>query len=85
MVNAATTQEDSPYSALVGHFVPVVAKAINEGPSPQPIADAVKAIIEDEKSKIAIPVGIEATSFIPMRKELSDESFEAKVKETFGL
>ncbi len=85
MVNAATTQEDSPYSALVGHFVPVVAKAINEGPSPQPIANTVKAIIEDEKSKIAIPVGVEATSFIPMRKELSDESFEAKVKETFGL
>ena len=49
VANAQTTSEDSPYKALVSHFVPIVAKAINEGPNPQPIADAVKEIIEDEK------------------------------------
>jgi len=85
VANAQTTSENSPYKDLVAHFVPVVAKAINEGPSPQPIADAVKAIIEDENSLIAIPVGTEATSFVPLRKELSDEEFETKVKETFGI
>lgn len=84
-VNLATTSENSPYKDLVAHFVPIVAKAINEGPSPQPIADTVKAIIEDENSLIAVPVGGEATSFVPLRKELSDEDFEVKVKETFGL
>ncbi|RUM66046.1 MAG: SDR family NAD(P)-dependent oxidoreductase, partial [Sulfurimonas sp.] len=43
-VNAQTTADDSPYKALVDHFVPMVAKAINDGPDPQPIAQAVKAI-----------------------------------------
>jgi len=32
---------------LVFHFVPIVATAINEGLNLQPIADAVKEIIED--------------------------------------
>jgi len=85
VVNAKTTAKESPYKNLVAHFVPIVAKAINEGPNPQPIADAVKNIIEDENSPIASAVGGEATTFIPMRRELTDEAFEIKVKETFGL
>ncbi len=84
-VNAKTTAEDSPYSDLVAHFVPIVAKAINEGPDPQPIAQTVKEIIEDDDADIFIPVGIEATTFLPMRKSLSDAAFERKVKETFGI
>ncbi|NRA83597.1 MAG: SDR family oxidoreductase [Gammaproteobacteria bacterium] len=85
VVNAATTDDNSPYKKLVAHFIPIVATAINEGPSPQPIADAVKRIIENENSPIATPVGTEATTFIPLRKELSDQAFEQKVKQTFGL
>lgn len=85
VANTQTTSEDSPYKELVAHFVPIVAKAINEGPNPQPIADAVKSIIEDKDSAIAIPVGAEATTFLPMRKELSDEEFEQTVKSTFGI
>lgn len=85
VANAQTTSEDSPYKDLVAHFVPIVAKAINEGPSPQPIADAVKNIIEDENSDIALEVGVEASTFVPLRKELSDKDFENKIKETFGI
>lgn len=85
VANAQTTSEDSPYKELVAHFVPIVAKAINEGPNPQPIADAVKNIIEDENSDISIPVGVEAETFVPLRKELSDIDFEQKIKETFAL
>lgn len=66
-------------------MVPIVAKAINEGPDPIAIANAVKNIIEDENSNIAIPVGAEATTFVPLRKELSNEDFEKKIIETFGL
>ena len=62
-----------------------MAKAINEGPSSQPIADAVKNIIEDENSEIFIPVGDEAKTFIPLRKELSDKAFEQKVRDTFSI
>jgi NADP-dependent 3-hydroxy acid dehydrogenase YdfG len=85
VVNAKTTSEDSPYKELVAHFVPIVAKAINEGPNPQPIADAVKCIIEDEDSEIFIPIGAEAETFVPMRKSMEDREFEQKVKETFGI
>ncbi len=85
VVNKETTSEESPYKELVSHFVPIVAKAINEGPSPQPIADAVKDIIENEESDIFIPVGGEAETFVPMRKNMTDREFEQKVKETFGI
>ena len=69
----------------MAHFVPIVAQAINEGPSPQPIADAVKEIIENEDAEIFTPVGAEAESFVPMRKTMEDKEFEVKVKETFGI
>jgi NAD(P)-dependent dehydrogenase (short-subunit alcohol dehydrogenase family) len=85
VANSQTTSEDSPYKELVAHFVPIVAQAINEGPSPQPIAEAVKEIIENEDADIFIPVGAEAESFVPMRKSMSDREFEGKIKETFGI
>ncbi len=85
VANAQTTSENSPYKDLVAHFVPIVAKAINEGPSAQPIAEAIKMIIEDENAPIAVPVGVEAVTFVPLRKELSNEDFEDKVKATFGI
>ena len=85
VANSATTAEGSPYRDLVGHFVPIVAAAINEGPSPEPIAEAVKAIIENADSPIAVPVGSEAETFVPLRRSLDDKEFEAKVIATFGL
>ncbi|MDD5372955.1 MAG: SDR family oxidoreductase [Sulfurimonas sp.] len=85
VANAKTTSENSPYKDLVSHFVPIVAKAINEGPNPQPIADAIKMIIENEDADISIPVGGEATTFVPLRKALSDKEFEQKIKDTFGI
>ena len=85
VANAATTAEASPYRELVAHFVPIVAQAINEGPSPEPIARAVKDIIENPHSDIAVMVGTEAEQFVPLRRSLSDKEFEAKVVGTFGL
>lgn len=85
VVNAKTTDVNSPYKDLVAHFVPIVANAINKGPSAQPIADAIKKIIEDKNSEIFVPVGGEAETFIPLRKELSDKVFEQKIKDTFGI
>lgn len=85
VANSQTTSEKSPYKELVSHFVPIVAKAINEGPNPQPIADAVKEIIENEDADIFVPVGAEAETFVPLRKELNDKEFEQKVKETFAI
>ncbi|QEY59731.1 SDR family oxidoreductase [Pseudomonas sp. C27(2019)] len=85
VANSKTTSADSPYKDLVSHFVPIVAKAINEGPGPLPIAQAVKNIIENEASDIAVKVGQESELFVPLRKSMDDKAFEEKVKETFGL
>lgn len=85
VANIKTTSDDSPYKNLVDHFVPIVGTAINDGPHPQPIANAVKEIIENENANISIPVGVESETFIPLRKKLSDEAFENHIKETFGL
>jgi NAD(P)-dependent dehydrogenase (short-subunit alcohol dehydrogenase family) len=85
VANVQTTSETSPYKELVAHFVPIVGAAINEGPSPMPIAQAIKSVIENENSEIAIKVGKEADTFVPLRKELNDKEFEEKIKETFGV
>ena len=85
VANAATMAEDSAYRELVAHFVPIVAQAINEGPSPEPIARAVRKIIENPDSDIAVMVGTEAEQFVPLRRSLSDKDFEARVIGTFGL
>ena len=85
IANEATMSESSPYKDLVAHFVPIVAKAINEGPSPQPIANAVKHIIEDDTTDIFIPVGTEAENFIPLRYQMKDKEFENEVKKIFGI
>lgn len=85
VANPETTSDFSPYRALVAHLVPIVAKAINEGPSPEPIARAVKDIIENEDSDIAVMVGQEAEQFVPLRRSLDDKAFEARIIETFGL
>ncbi len=85
VVNEDTLIEESPYKELVSHFVPIVANAINEGPRPLPVAQAVKSIIENEDADIFVPVGAEAERFVSLRKELDDKTFEKRVKETFGI
>jgi len=85
MANPATVSAASPYAALAAKLIPVVAKKINEGPDPVAVAEAVLRVIEDAGSPIRTPVGVEAETFVPMVKQLTDEAFEAKVKEIFGL
>jgi NAD(P)-dependent dehydrogenase (short-subunit alcohol dehydrogenase family) len=85
VANPATVSPASPYVALASKLIPVVAKKINEGPDPVAVAEAILRVIEDAGSPIRTPVGVEAETFVPMAKRLSDEAFEAKVKEIFGL
>ena len=85
VANPVTVSPASPYAALASKLVPVVAKKINEGPDPVAVAEAVLRVIELAASPIRTPVGVEAETFVPMAKQLTDEAFEAKVKEIFGL
>ncbi len=70
VANPATVSPASPYAALAAKLVPVVAKKINEGPDPVPVAEAVLRVIEDAGSPIRTPVGVEAETFVPMAKQL---------------
>ena len=85
VANPATVSAASPYAALAGKLIPVVAKKINEGPDPLAVGEAVLRVIEDSGSPIRTPVGVEAETFVPMAKQLPDEAFEVKVKEILGL
>jgi NAD(P)-dependent dehydrogenase (short-subunit alcohol dehydrogenase family) len=85
VANPATVSAASPYAALAAKLIPVVAKKINEGPDPVAVAEAVLRVIEDAGAPIRTPVGVEAETFVPMMKQLTDEAFEAKVTEIFGL
>jgi NAD(P)-dependent dehydrogenase (short-subunit alcohol dehydrogenase family) len=85
VANPATVSPASPYAALASKLVPMVARKINEGPDPVAVAEAVLRVIENVGSPIRTPVGVEAETFVPMAKQRSDEAFEAKVKEIFGL
>lgn len=85
IANERTMAEDSPYQKQVSHFVPIVAQKINEGPSPIAVAEAVKAVLEDDNAPISTPVGAESETFLPMAKQMSPEAFEQTVKETFSF
>ena len=85
VANPATVSPESPYAALASKRIPVVAKKINEGPDPVAVAEEGLRGIEDAGSPIRTPVGAEAETFVPTAKQLTDEAFEAKVKEIFGL
>jgi hypothetical protein len=41
--------------------------------------------VENKDAEIFVPVGVEAESFVPIRKTMPDKEFEKKVKETFGI
>jgi NAD(P)-dependent dehydrogenase (short-subunit alcohol dehydrogenase family) len=85
VVNEATMAEASPYAELVKHMVPVVAEKINSGPDPIAVAHAVARVIANPGAPIRVPVGVEAETSVPMVKQMTDEEFERKVRETFGI
>jgi NAD(P)-dependent dehydrogenase (short-subunit alcohol dehydrogenase family) len=85
VVNEATVAEQSPYADLVRQMVPTVAEKINKGPDPIAVAEAVARVIADSNAPIRVPVGVEAETFVPLTKQVDDETFERKVKEALGL
>jgi len=84
-VNSNTFQEDSAYSHLVKNLAPVIVDQINNGNPTDEVAELILEIIENEKFKARDTVGDKAKKFIPMKKELSDEDFERRVREYYGI
>ncbi len=83
--NARTTAPDSPYAPLASHLLPAVAQAINEGPDPIAVAQAVLRVLQDDQAPARIPVGTEAIKADEFKRTLSPADCEAAIRRTFGL
>ncbi len=85
VTNSQTFSENSPYAPLVSSLAPTIIKQINNGNDAQEVAALIYDIIQDNAFKARVTAGEKAKKFIPMKKELSDEDFERRVREYYQL
>ena len=85
VTNLETFDENSPYSKLVSNLAPVIVGQINNGNDAIEVAQIILEIINNDKFPARVTVGDKAKKFIPMKKELSDEDFERRVREYYNL
>ena len=85
VTNLETFDKNSPYAKMVADLAPNIVKQINAGNDVKEVAEMILDIIEDEKFPARATVGDKASKFIPMRRELSDEDFERRVREYYKL
>ncbi len=85
VTNEMTFAERSPYAQMVSALAPVIVAQINSGNDASEVAEMIHAIIEDDNAPARQTAGDKARKFIPMRRELSDEDFERRVRAYYGL
>jgi short-subunit dehydrogenase len=85
VTNAQTFSEDSAYASMVSRLAPTIVEQINGGNDAMEIAQLIHAIMIDPQSPARQTAGDKARKFIPMRRELSDEDFERRVRAYYGL
>jgi len=85
VTNLKTFNKNSPYAPLVSKLAPVIVEQINNGNSPKEVGQIILEIIINDKFPARATIGDKAKKFIPMRKELSDEDFERRVREYYNL
>jgi len=85
VTNLETFDKKSPYSKLVSNLAPLIIEQINNGNKPQEAAIMILDIINNDKFAARATIGDKAKKFIPMRKELSDEDFERRVREYYNI
>jgi len=85
VINSNILSKDTPYKKLIDNLAPNIIEQINSGNSPKEVAELILQIIEDENSLARYTAGEKSKKFIPMRRELSDEDFERRVREYYNL
>jgi len=85
VTNFDTFDKNSPYSKTVSKLAPIIVEQINQGNDPKEVAFIIKEIIENENFPARATIGEKAKKFLPMKKELSDEDFERRVREYYNL
>ena len=85
VTNDAILDKNSPYNELASNLLPDILTQINGGNDAKEAAGLIVKIIEDDTSPARSTVGDKASKFIAMRRELSDEDFERRVREYYKL
>ena len=85
VINLNTFDKNSPYSKTVSTLAPIIVEQINNGNDPKEVASIILEIIENENFLARVTAGEKAKKFLPMKKELSDEDFERRVKEYYNI
>ena len=85
VLNSATTQQTNPYQKSLGNLIPNIKSQIDEGNDAKDAAKLIHQIIIDNNSPARATIGDKAHKFLPMRRELSDEDFERRVRDYFKL
>jgi hypothetical protein len=85
VTNLNTFDKNSPYSKTVSNLAPTIVEQINNGNDPKEVASIILDIIENENFQARVTAGEKAKKFLPMKKELSDEDFERRVKEYYNI
>ena len=85
VINKWIFDEASPYRHIVSTLAPTIVEQINNGNNCSEIASLILKIIEDETFVARTTAGEKAEKFIPMKRELSDEDFERRVREYYQL
>ncbi len=85
VVNPKTFDFNSPYKKIVSSLIPTITNHINYGNNSKEVAELIWEIINDDNFLARVTTGEKARKFIPMKKELSDEDFERRVREYYNL
>lgn len=85
VVNSSVQKDSTPYSKLIEGLIPNILEQINDGNEANEAAELVLKMVEDQTSPARVTVGDKASKFIPMRRELTDEDFERRVREYYNL
>ena len=84
-INERSFAPDSPYRCFSENLAPRIVDEINHGNDPKEVARIIAKIIDDPDAPARVAAGEKARKFIPMRRELSDEDFERRVREYYNL
>ncbi|MDX2368874.1 MAG: SDR family oxidoreductase [Colwellia sp.] len=85
VTNSSILETGNPYQQIINNLIPTIVEQINQGNEPKEAAELILKIIEDDTSPARVTVGDKARKFIAMRRELSDEDFERRVKDYYNL
>ncbi len=85
VTNFSTFDDNSPYKRMVSKLAPIIIEQVNKGNDPKEVALMILEIIGNKNFKARATIGEKAKKFLPMKKELSDEDFERRVKEYYQI